>query len=493
MNRSIMKLGVVLVVLYVALFAKLNWIQVVDKNSLDDNPLNTAQVRRDFNRPRGSIVTADGTVIAQSIPNPDTNSEFDRMRVYPAGELFGQTTGYFSFRYGSSGLEKQYNDELSGSTFDQQVKGFGDLFVARENVGNLTISLRKDVQETARTQLGDREGSVIAIDPRNGAILGAWSWPSYDPNTVSSLDKAVSETSWKALNAAPGVPMRPHFYQDRYFPGSTFKVVTAGVGLQTGKVTNTEPSYPFTNGYTPQGTNKPIMNFGGETCGGTLPEILRVSCNSSFAQMGAETIGAVDMVAGAGSFGFNTTVPIDMPEPAKSVFPTNVGNNQPKLAMSSIGQNDVQATPLQMAMVAGAVANGGVIMKPHMLTEVRNAQGEVVSTYSPGRWLTPMSSTAAATLFEDMVGVVKGGTATGMAIQGCTVGGKTGTAQLGTEPPRSHTWIMGFAGPPGKPPTVAVAVVVLNQSGGSEATGGRVAAPIAKAVLQTALAAQGGC
>jgi len=493
MNRSITKLGVVLVVLYVALFAKLNWIQVVDKNSLDDNPLNTAQVRRDFNRPRGSIVTADGTVIAQSIPNPDTNSEFDRMRVYPTGELFGQTTGYFSFRYGSNGLEKQYNDELSGSTFDQQVKGFGDLFVARENVGNLTISLRKDVQETARTQLGDREGSVIALDPRNGAILGAWSWPTYDPNRVSSLDKAVSETSWKALNAAPGVPMRPHFYQDRYFPGSTFKVVTAGVGLQTGKVTNTEPSYPFTNGYTPQGTNKPIMNFGGETCGGNLPEILRVSCNSSFAQMGAETIGAVDMVAGAGSFGFNTSVPIDMPEPAKSVFPTNVGNNQPKLAMSSIGQNDVQATPLQMAMVAGAVANGGVIMKPHMLTEVRNAQGEVVSTFSPGRWLTPMSSNAAATLFEDMVGVVKGGTATGMAIQGCTVGGKTGTAQLGTEPPRSHTWIMGFAGPPGKPPTVAVAVVVLNQSGGSEATGGRVAAPIAKAVLQTALAAQGGC
>lgn len=493
MNRSIMKLGVVLVVLYVALFAKLNWIQVVDKNSLDDNPLNTAQVRRDFNRPRGSVVTADGTVIAQSIPNPDTNSEFDRMRVYPAGELFGQTTGYFSFRYGSSGIEKQYNDELSGSTFDQQVKSFGDLFVARENVGNLTISLRKDVQETARTQLGDREGSVVALDPRTGALLGAWSWPSYDPNTVSSLDRAVSEASWKMLNAAPGVPMRPHFYQDRYFPGSTFKVVTAGVGLQTGKVTNTEPSYPFTNGYTPKGTNKPIMNFGGETCGGTLPEILRVSCNSSFAEMGAETIGAVDMVAGSGSFGFNTTVPIDMPEPAKSVFPTNVGTNQPKLAMSSIGQNDVQATPLQMAMVAGAVANGGVIMKPHMLNEVRNGQGEVVSTYAPAKWLTPMSSSAAATLFDDMVGVVKGGTATGMAIQGCTVGGKTGTAQLGTEPPRSHTWIMGFAGPPGKLPTVAVAVVVLNQSGGSEATGGRVAAPIAKAVLQTALAAQGGC
>lgn len=493
MNRNIMKLGVVLVVLYVALFAKLNWIQVVDKNSLDSNPLNTAQVRRDFNRPRGTILTADGTVIAQSVANPDTSSEFKRMRVYPEGELFGQTTGYFSFRYGSSGLERQYNDELSGSTFDQQVKGFGDLFVARENVGNVSISLRKDIQETARTQLGNREGSVVALDPRTGAILGSWSWPSYDPNTVSSLDKTIAETSWKFLNAASGVPMRAHFYQDRYFPGSTFKVVTSGVGLQTAKVTNTEPVYPYVNGYTPEGTNKPIMNFGGETCGGTLPEILRVSCNSSFAQMGAETIGAVDMVAGAGSFGFNATVPIDMPEPVKSVFPTNLGNNQAKLAMSSIGQNDVQATPLQMAMVAGAVANGGVIMKPHVLFEVRNVQGDVVSSYAPSKWLTPMSSASAATLFDDMVGVVKGGTATGMAIQGCTVGGKTGTAQLGTDPPKSHTWIMGFAGPPGKPPTVAVAVVVLNQSGGSEATGGRVAAPIAKAVLQTALAAQGGC
>lgn len=151
MNRNIMKLGVVLVVLYVALFAKLNWIQVVDKNSLDSNPLNTAQVRRDFNRPRGTILTGDGTVIAQSVANPDTSSEFKRMRVYPEGELFGQTTGYFSFRYGSSGLERQYNDELSGSTFDQQVKGFGDLFVARENVGNVSISLRKDIQETAHS------------------------------------------------------------------------------------------------------------------------------------------------------------------------------------------------------------------------------------------------------------------------------------------------------------------------------------------------------
>jgi peptidoglycan glycosyltransferase len=493
MNRSITRLGIVLVVLFVALFVKLNWIQVIDKDALDTNPLNTAQVRRDFNRPRGSIVTADGFVLAQSIPNPDTNSQFERIRVYPEGDLFAHTTGFFSFRYGSTGIEKQYNDELVGSTFGQQVKGFSDLFVSSRNSGDVTVSLRRDVQQVARDQLGDRQGSVVALDPRTGAILGFWSWPSYDPNLVSSVETAVAETAWKSYNTDPARPMRPHMYQDRYFPGSTFKTVTAGIGLQTGKVTNATPVYPFTDGYLPAMTDKTIRNFGGESCGGPLPEILRVSCNSAFAEMGTETIGAADMTSGAASWGFNSAAPIDLPDPVRSVFPTNLANDPPRLAMSSIGQNDVQATPLQMALVAAGVANGGVIMRPHVVTEVRNDQGEIVSTVSPSRWLTPMSSYNAATLADDMLGIVRAGTAAGLAIPGCAVGGKTGTAQLGTEPPRSHTWIIGFAGPPGGQPTVAVAVVVLDQSGGSEATGGRVAAPIARAVLQTALAAQGGC
>jgi len=493
MNRSITRLGIVMVVLFVALFAKLNWIQVVQKSSLDDDPLNTAQVRRDFDRPRGSITTADGAVLAQTIANPDPSSQFKRMRVYPEGELFSQSTGYLSFRYGSSGLEKQYNDELAGTTFDQQIKGFSDLFVNRENVGNVITSLRRDVQQVARDQLGDRAGSVVALDPRTGEILGLWSFPSYDANLVASLDSVVAETAWTDYNAAEGTPMRAHTYQDRYFPGSTFKVVTAGVGLESGSVTNTEPVYPYVSSYTPAMTNLPIRNFAGEICGGALPEILRTSCNSAFAEMGAETIGPVDMVAGVGRWGFNATPPIDMPDAVRSVFPTDVGTNPPKLAQSSIGQNDVQATPLQIALVAAGVANGGTIMKPHLMREIRDTQGEIIEEYSPAKWTAPMSAANAEILRQDMVGVVQGGTATGMAIAGCEVGGKTGTAQLGTEPPRSHTWIMGFAGPPGQPATVAVAVVVLDQSGTSEATGGRIAAPIARAVLQTALAAQGGC
>jgi peptidoglycan glycosyltransferase len=486
-NRSIRRLGIGIMVCYLALFAKLNWIQVVDAPNLAANPLNTAEIRQSFNRPRGAITTADGVLLAQSVPNPDTSSEFERLRVYPEGDLFGQVTGYFSFNYGSSGLERQYSDQLSGQTFEQQIKGLGDLFVAEETVGNMAVSVRKDLQQIARDQLGERAGSVVAIDPRSGELLAFWSFPTYDPNALSVTDLTEATRAWSLFNLDPAQPLRAHMYQDRYFPGSTFKVVTGSAGLQSGTVTNDEPVYPPATSYTPAQTNLPISNFGGSRCGGALPEILRVSCNSAFAEMGAETIGPQLMVQGAESFGFNRDVPIDMPAPARSVFPTDVGNNPPKLAQASIGQNDTSSTPLQMAMVAAGVANGGTIMAPHLMTEIRDSTGELVERYEPRAWLNPLSPEHAETMRADMVGVVERGTATALQIPGFEVGGKTGTAQLGTEPPRSHTWIIGFGGPPGQPASVAVAVVVLDQDGGSEATGGRVAAPIARAVMEAAL------
>jgi peptidoglycan glycosyltransferase len=198
------------------------------------------------------------------------------------------------------------------------------------------------------------------------------------------------------------------------------------------------------------------------------------------------------MLSGAGNWGFNAAAPIDLPDPAKSVFPTDVGTNPPKLAQASIGQNDVQATPLQMALVAAGVANGGTIMKPHLMTSVRDSQGKEIQTYTPEKWLSPMSAEMAGIMHQDMLGVVQSGTARGLQIPGYEVGGKTGTAQVGSNPPTSHTWIIGFAGPPGQPASVAVAVVVLNQSGNNEATGGVVAAPIARAVMEKVLQVQYG-
>jgi peptidoglycan glycosyltransferase len=482
-NTQIRRLGIGLVACYLALFAMLNWIQVLEADDYNANALNTAQIRADFNRPRGTISTVEGVLLAQSIDNPDPDSEFERVRVYPEGELFGHVTGFFSFKFGSTGLERTYGDQLAGKTLTQQLRGWRDLFVAEPNVGNVVISLRKGLQQVARDALGERPGSVVAIDPRTGELLAFWSYPSYDPNLLSTLDLEAADFAWGILNLAPGQPLRAHMYQDRYFPGSTFKVVTGATGVETGRVTPERPSYPVERSWTPPLTTVPISNFGGRACGGRLFDILAVSCNTAFARMGVETLGPEEMVRGAEAFGFNDAPPIDLPAPASSRFPTDFTRDTPKLAQASIGQNDVQATPLQMALVAAAVGNGGRIMRPHLMTEVLDADREVVERHRVEEWRRPLSEESAATMRRAMVEVVTDGTAGVLDIPGLEVGAKTGTAQLGTEPPRSHTWIIAFAGPPGAPAEIALAVVVLDQPGASEFTGGSVAGPIARAVL----------
>ena len=203
--------------------------------------------------------------------------------------------------------------------------------------------------------------------------------------------------------------------------------------------------------------------------------------------MGVEDAGPEAMIDTSEAFGFNQEVPIDLTDPEESNFPTNFEQDLPKLAQSSIGQNEVASTPLQMAMVAGAIANEGRVMTPHVLDRVTDQDGEVVDEYDAEVWTTAVDPGSAAIMRDAMIGVVEDGTATRLAIDGFTVGGKTGTAQLGTAEPRSHAWIIGFAGPPGGPAEIAVAVIVEGQPGASEQTGGRVAAPIARAVLEAGL------
>ena len=485
MNTQIRRLGIGLLACYMALFVMLNWVQFFHKDQLDNNALNTLKVKQDFNKPRGTISSADGALLAESV-DVAGSSQFKRQRTYPEGDLFAQLTGYYSFSFGSTGVESTYNDQLAGQTIGQQIRGFADLLNPRPQVGNVTLTVRKDLQQVAKDALGNRDGSVVALDPKTGAILAFWSYPSFDPNRLSTNDTEAADTARALLTLAPGQPLRAHQYQERYFPGSTFKVVTGSTGVQSGTVTVDAPSYPVATSYTPPQTKKSISNFGGESCGGTLVEILRVSCNSAFAEMGTETIGPDKMIAGAQSFGFNTKPPIDLPAPVASAFPTDFTRNLPALAQASIGQNDVQATPLEMALVAAGIANGGVIMKPHVMSDVRDSEGSVIQRYGVGPWLQPLSADSAATMKAAMLDVVARGTATRMQIAGYEVGGKTGTAQLGTDPPQSHTWIMGFAGPPGDP-KIAISVVVLNQPGVNEATGGVVAAPIAKQVMQAYL------
>lgn len=483
MTRQIRILGAALMVCFALLFAQLNRLTVFNAAALNNNPNNTREILRDFSQPRGAITTADGVVIAQSVPS---NDRFELQRQYPEGPLFAAFTGHYSFSLGSSGVEKTYNDELAGRTNDLAFRSIRDLFVDKDRAGNITLSVRADLQRIAAEQLGQRKGSVVALDPRTGEILAMVSFPTYDPNLLADHSTKAATDAATLMDASPDKPRLVRAYQDRFFPGSTFKVVTAAAALTSGAITADQPSYPVVASYTPPNTDRPLQNFGGMPCGGALFEVLRVSCNTAFAQMGVDT-GADAMVAIAERFGFNQDVPIDLTRPAKSNFPTDFVRNIPALAQSAIGQNDVSATPLQMAMVAAAVANEGTIMVPHVLQDVRDTDGNIVRTYKPKVWTTAMDRGTSALLREAMLGVVDAGTATRLKVPGFVVGGKTGTAQLGTTPPRSHAWIIGFGGPVDEAPSIAVAVIIEGQEGASEQTGGRVAAPIAQAILQAYL------
>jgi peptidoglycan glycosyltransferase len=500
-NKQIKILALAILVCYTALFLKLNQVQVLQANDYNTRPDNTRSLQRDFNQPRGDIITADGAVAATSEAR---RAALRYQRVYPDGELFSAVTGYYSFTLGSDGVERTYNEQLAGRTASLRLNKLSGFFSETSSEGDVVLSVRKDVQEVARQALGDRKGSVVALDPRTGAILAMWSSPTFDPNLLSNNDSKQAANVKKLYEASPQKPLLPKAYRERYFPGSTFKVITTTAGLTSGKVTPTAPEYPVVTSYTPPLTTRPISNFGGDACGGTLFTILARSCNTSFAQMAAETLGPDPMIDAAQAAGFNEVPPLDLPRPAASVYPTDFGavvrspegqapvyEDTPKLAQTAIGQNDVRATPLQMALVAAGAGNGGRIMTPHVMSEIRARDGDVVEKYKSSPWKDSMSPEVATTVRQAMIGVVQSGTATIMQLPGVEVGAKTGTAQLGTTPPRSHGWMIAFGGPAGQPAHVAVAVIVEDLPGVSEATGGNTAGPIAKAVMQAALKATG--
>ena len=482
MNTQIRRLGIVLIVLFSALFIQVNRLQIIDANDLNNHPANSRAVVRDFSRPRGVIQTSDGAVVAQSVPS---NDAFKLQRQYPLGPLFAHVTGYFSFTYGSEGVERVYNDALTGrvskTNFDPR-----DLLVERDKTGNVTLTVSRRLQEVATEQLGNRKGSVVALDPRSGAILAFADYPTYDPNTLASHNQDSVRQAWTQLNADTNRPLLPRTYRERYPPGSSFKVVTTAAGLATGTATPAQPVYPTLRELPlPNAGGQTLANFGGGTCGGPLPEALRVSCNTAFAQLGLD-LGAQKLSAAADAFGFNKAPPIDLPAAASSNFPpaSAFARDQPGLAKSAIGQQDVSATPMQMALVAAGIANNGVVMTPHVMGEVRDAEGEVIQRFEPKPWVTATTPDVARATRDMMVGVVERGSGTRAQIPGVQVAGKTGTAQTGLD--KSHVWFISFA--PADNPRVAVAVMLEDQPSATEATGGALAAPIAQAVMRAALA-----
>ena len=492
MERQIRQLAVALLVLFVVLVAQVSYVQVFAAERLAENPANAKrQLIAEYEVDRGAILAADGrTVLAASRKSA---GELRYERRYPFGPLYAHLTGYYSFVYGRSELEQEFNDFLAGTAPQLLRQTFADMVLGRPRRGaSIVTTIDPVLQDVAQEALGDLPGGVAAIDPRTGDVLALVANPSYDPNPLSSHDPALVRATWTALNADPDKPLLSRASDELYPPGSTFKIVTAAAALENGY--GPDSTWPNPTELDLPDTVETLENFGGATCSGgseiTLAEALRQSCNVVFGEIGL-TLGPAALAEQAWAFGFAPTadtgdVPFDIPFQT-GVFPdpSYFATRRPAVALSAIGQDNVAANPLQMALVAAAIANGGIEMQPRLVSEVRGADGRVVETYEPEAYSQPMSPENAALLTAMMVDVVESGTGTAAQIPGVTVAGKTGTAQHG-EGLAPHAWFVSFA--PAEDAQIAVAVIVLDGGSlGSDATGGALAAPIAKAVIEAAL------
>jgi peptidoglycan glycosyltransferase len=471
-------------VLILICVAQLTYLQIINAGHLANDPRNTRAALRDINRPRGPILSADGVVLARSVPSKD-NTEFKYQREYPEGGLFAQVVGYQSFVFGNTGVESTYNDALVGREADLQLDNLSDLVSGSNGTGTVVLSLRADVQREAAAALGLQRGSVVVLDLTTGEVVAMYSTPTYDPNPLAGHNSLEVQKAYKALNDDPNKPNLSRAFRELYAPGSTFKSVTAAVAIDESVATPAEPVYPTLSQLDLPQTDSVLRNFGGKECGGNLAESLRQSCNTTFGQIGLDL--GNKFVGGMRKFGIGVIPPFDVAPGAIASIGPPAGSfdlNQPLFAFAGIGQGDVATTPLQMALAAAGIGNGGVIMKPHVGAEIKNSKGKVIRRIANEPWRTATSATTAQAVNTMMTDVVEQGTGTAAKITGVRVAGKTGTAQADGGPP--HAWFIAFA--PADAPRYAVSVIVeRGGSLGSEATGGRVAAPIAARVLKVAL------
>jgi peptidoglycan glycosyltransferase len=478
MNATIRRTAMTLGLLILALMINANVIAVFQDDALRARDGNRRQLIDEYDQQRGSILVGRKAV-AKSVP---TNERLRYMREYSDGEVYAPATGYYSV-YGATGIEKAENELLTGNDDRLFVDRLTTLFSGQQpQGGNVILTLDPDAQRAAYEGLAGQQGAVAAINPQTGAILALASSPSFDPNLLASHDPAVVTKNYDRLRKDPQGPLLNRPIQQVYPPGSLFKVVVAAAALSSGDYQpDTEIPGPALFDM-PDSSNTIGNYFDGQCLDGTvtLTEALAISCNTAFARVGVD-LGDDAIRAQAERFGFNEPMAIPLAV-APSVYPNDL--DAPQTALSAIGQYDVRATALQMAMVGAGVANQGVVMKPYLVAEEQAPDLSALSITEPEPLSRAVSSDVAAELRDMMVNVVTSGTGQTAAIPGVSVGGKTGTAQDGNRPP--HVWFMSFA--PAEDPQVAVAVIVENGGElGNEATGSAVAAPIAKSVMEAVL------
>jgi peptidoglycan glycosyltransferase len=487
-NREIVQLFALTLVLFGVLIAFTSRWTVFEADSLADNTLNRRGLIEQQQVPRGLILARDGdTVLARSEPQ-GTGDRRVYVRSYPEGETFGHPVGYSYITLGESGLERSRNDALTGD-----LNEFGTIFrelQSRDREGDDVVStLDPDAQRQALSLLGANSGSIVALEPPTGRVRVMASTPGYDPNTVD--DPAVYE---QLVEDDVGRPLTNRSLQTNYQPGSTFKVVTAAAALDTGKVTPDS----IVDGSSPQTiSGVPLANAGGVSYGPiTFTSALTNSVNTVFASLG-EQVGSATLVDYMERFGFYADPQLDYPE--DEMIASGIRNSANRLVTDdfdagrvAIGQGgaegQVQVTPLQMAQVAGAVANGGSLVRPRLTERVVGQDGRVEERVDPAQQSQAMKPETAAALTQMMADVVNEGTGTAAALSDVAVAGKTGTAEIGVDASLNQVWFIGFA--PVEEPRYAIAVTLEDQSIGT--SGGANAAPLAAQVLQTLLGSAGG-
>lgn len=477
MNGPIRRLAVGLFVCMAVLLGAVTWIQGVRADTYRSDPRNARQAIAQAGKERGLIVSAEGEILAESVPSEDDPRRF--VRRYPDGPAFAHTVGYASGTVGDGGLEAAYVDELR-SRRDLTFSDLVSAILGRDlRPRSIRVTLDRDLQLAAYEALGERDGAIVALDPATGAVLAMVSRPSFDPALLGGPDSA---DNWDELLADPDRPLADRATRELYPPGSTFKTLVAAAALETG-VADPETKFDDPREFRLPGSTATISNFGGGLCGdGTEVTLMRAfvrSCNTVFAdlaiQVGAEGIGLV-----AEGAGFNSELEFPWGVAESTFLTDELAEDDAALAQSGLGERDVRATPLQMAMVAAAVANQGAVMQPYLVDEILDADGNMLEETQAEQLGLAMSPETAAVLSQMMERVVTEGTGTAATVPGVRVAGKTGTAQAGEG--ASYPWFIGFA--PIDSPSIAVAVMLEPQPATGESdTGGRVAAPIAGEVI----------
>ncbi|MEW5705626.1 MAG: penicillin-binding transpeptidase domain-containing protein [Actinomycetota bacterium] len=462
MSKRIGRLAAIFTAAFISLVINLTYLQFIAASSLTAKPENIRPILYEKRIERGKIISSDGVVLATSNKVSDGYERF-----YPEGETVSHITGFYSQKYGRSGLELIYDEYLSGQTRVSSISDYIKRLLGKEVPGNdLTLTINTDIQRAAMKALGNRKGAAVVLNPKTGAVLALASQPTYNPNDI--------DDNWKTISTNSDGAMLNRALQGRFTPGSSFKVVTASAAIEENLV-STDTVFSAPARLSVYGGK--VSNYGGKDYGkATVEDAFSQSINTVFAQIGLK-LGGAKLVDYAKAFGLNISIPFDLPT-SEGWIPAASDMDKLEVAWTAVGQGRTLVTPLNMALICSAIANDGKLMRPYLVEKISEHNGNTIFKHRPSLWRQPISKDTAVVIKLFMEKTVDMGTGTRARIGSIRVAGKTGTAEVSNKEP--HAWFVGFA--PVEDPQVAVAVIIEN--GGS---GGRVAAPIAREILATAL------